>query len=228
MSHYTVGALVPPAIYQGDGDGTRLERYLEELLEPFNENAQVEEYQRECWCVGTKASEEASEYIEAKHGPIEPLRKRYWESLDGQGQPTLDWEELVKDRMADREAFLAQHPDRESPKPDCSGCHGTGTYASTYNPDSKWDWWVIGGRWEGMINGRNICVVRDLPEDFSTFALLAPGNDEHPQPFWFEKGQMGWFGMVSNEKNKDDWHAQRCEILSAFPDHLLVVLDLHI
>lgn len=26
-----------------------------------------------------------------------------------------------------------------------------GNIYSTYNPDSKWDWWVVGGRWSGML-----------------------------------------------------------------------------
>ena len=28
---------------------------------------------------------------------------------------------------------------------------GVAFHMSTYNPDSKWDWWVIGGRWAGML-----------------------------------------------------------------------------
>ncbi len=35
----------------------------------------------------------------------------------------------------------------------CPSCHGKGTYPSTYNPDSKWDWWVVGGRWNGQLRG---------------------------------------------------------------------------
>jgi hypothetical protein len=33
--------------------------------------------------------------------------------------------------------------------PDGSGCGGTGRVMSTYNPKSKWDWYSIGGRWNG-------------------------------------------------------------------------------
>jgi len=34
-------------------------------------------------------------------------------------------------------------------EPGCDECHGTGTVMSTCNPKSKWDWWVVGGRWAG-------------------------------------------------------------------------------
>lgn len=34
-------------------------------------------------------------------------------------------------------------------KEDCSTCDGLGKRATNYNPDSKWDWYQLGGRWEG-------------------------------------------------------------------------------
>lgn len=42
-----------------------------------------------------------------------------------------------------------------------------GSVRSTYNPRSKWDWYVIGGRWDGALktkDGRkvNSCRIRDL------------------------------------------------------------------
>ena len=68
---------------------------------------------------------------------------------------------------------LAEHPDKNKPSSTCgfysgerrdwwpesakegdryddeSGCGGTGRVMSTYNPESKWDWWTVGGRWNG-------------------------------------------------------------------------------
>ena len=37
------------------------------------------------------------------------------------------------------------------PAPDCEDCEGSGTSVTTYNPKSKWDWYVVGGRWEGEL-----------------------------------------------------------------------------
>lgn len=82
--------------------------------------------------------------------------------------------EVVKPIEARSAELLAIHPGRETPDPTCgyytqdfldhypdsaanhkagdryedgSGCGGTGIDRTTYNPDSKWDWWTIGGRW---------------------------------------------------------------------------------
>ena len=39
---------------------------------------------------------------------------------------------------------------------DCEDCNGSGTSVTTYNPESKWDWYQVGGRWEGeLVEGYN-------------------------------------------------------------------------
>lgn len=44
---------------------------------------------------------------------------------------------------------------------------------------------------------------------------------------WSEKGSMGWWGCVSDEK--DDWHEQFIKLLADVPaDHWLTVVDCHI
>lgn len=46
---------------------------------------------------------------------------------------------------------------------------------------------------------------------------------------WYERGQMGWFGCVSDEKDKGEWHMQYCALLSDLPDDtLLSIYDCHI
>lgn len=53
-----------------------------------------------------------------------------------------------------------------------------------------------------------------------TFAVLKDGQ-------WYERGEMGWWGSVSEEK--DDWQAQFSELIDGLPDDaLLTVVDCHI
>lgn len=55
-----------------------------------------------------------------------------------------------------------------------------------------------------------------------TFAVLYNGK-------WYEKGEMGWWGMVSNEKDQNEWNDQFYELLESLPDDtLLSVYDCHI
>lgn len=109
-----------------------------------------------------------------------------------------------------------------TPDAACEDCAGTGTAQSTYNPLSKWDWWEIGGRWSGAINGSDVAPVRTLPEGYSTFALVTPEGE------WFQRGRMGWWAMVSDAKEPDRWAAEFTEILSSHPEALVVQIDCHI
>lgn len=45
-----------------------------------------------------------------------------------------------------------------------------GNELTTYNPDSKWDWWVVGGRWSGEIttkDGKEVNSAKIADIDFS-------------------------------------------------------------
>jgi len=175
------------------------------------------------------------------------------------------------------------------------------------NPNKKWDWWVVGGRWGGHIamdkstkGAINIVKIRDdaeasarikwkkfhtirdgrvLPtynyillendynhdkarqifssspvimdlnaseefrwdrnyesysvtEDeyasnaraaaFTTFAVVKDGT-------WFERGEMGWFGSVSNEMSKTEWYNWYADLINKTPsDQWFTVVDCHI
>ena len=38
---------------------------------------------------------------------------------------------------------------------DCEECDVNGLYTTTYNPKSKWDWYLIGGRFRGYFKLKN-------------------------------------------------------------------------
>ena len=55
-----------------------------------------------------------------------------------------------------------------------------------------------------------------------TFAVVKDGK-------WFERGEMGWWGCVSNEKEKDSWYKEFANMIDALPDNTpLTVVDCHI
>lgn len=55
-----------------------------------------------------------------------------------------------------------------------------------------------------------------------TFAVLKDGK-------WAERGEMGWFGMVSNEQDKNAWDQQFNDMFDALPDDTLVtIVDCHV
>lgn len=56
----------------------------------------------------------------------------------------------------------------------------------------------------------------------STFAIIKDGK-------WYERGEMGWWGVVRDEKERDQWTMQFSMLIDSLPDEtLLTVVDCHI
>lgn len=115
-----------------------------------------------------------------------------------------------------------------------------GNLLATYNPDSKWDWYSIGGRWSGFLplkeldsDGNHLTTNEALVKEIDWEYLL---NEKFP-PFcyvdeygeWFEKGEMGWWGMTTNEEPEDTWKTQFSNYTKELdPNCLVTVIDFHI
>lgn len=116
-----------------------------------------------------------------------------------------------------------------------------GNLLSTYNKKSKWDFWRIGGRWDGEIkeaprqsdNGlnfskehealeNNVCPVSKLPKDFSAFAVVAPDGE------WHEKAKMGWWAIQINPKDEAGWDLEQAALFETYKDCVAVACDCHI
>ena len=55
-----------------------------------------------------------------------------------------------------------------------------------------------------------------------TFAIVKDGE-------WIEHGEMGWFGCVSNEGDRNEWNARVSQMIDELPDDTLItIVDCHI
>lgn len=255
MSHFFAIAIIPV-------NCDNPEQYVAEMLEPYNENREVESYDKSCWCVGNNVRDEINSLVELGAGNVGEYREKH-NSLRVQ----LNWEEnynpehgalsseLWQARWAVRDkverAVKAHMESRMEADPKCTDCGGTGISQTTYNPNSKWDWYSFGGRWNGTIRneyrgddrgfnfgdeyrqfGDNVIHVDDycnLLEDPETretvrsFAVITPDGE------WLEKGKMGWFACVSDEQDPDDWIDCLITTFDQYRDgYVAVGLDLHI
>ena len=111
---------------------------------------------------------------------------------------------------------------------------------STYNPNAKWDWYCVGGRWNGFL------VLKERKEDGSIIEVNEAYFNEIDWdymkewkriPFcfvnedgeWYEKGEMGWFAITTNEMEEETWQATFEEYINTVEDDCLVtVVDFHI
>lgn len=213
MSHFVTYVLAP-------NDTTDLEAYVAEMLAPYDENMRVEPYKERCWCVGRE--------IKAMD-----LAYTYWNlTAEDYRLKIYDLKDMVRDDIeiytAGANANLiewtakmlkAAHPDKDKADPACEDCGGTGETECTYNPKSQWDWWTIGGRWADR--GETLTISEALSSDDKAFAVVTP------EGAWLEKGNMGWWGMVSDEKS--DWYKTYFQTLYQYRDtHKIIVVDCHI
>jgi hypothetical protein len=100
---------------------------------------------------------------------------------------------------------------------------GTLGYMTTYNPASKWDWYVIGGRWDGMVPG-NRCQVSELKGHF----VSDDGEEWTPAVLvdnegWHADKEYGWFGT----DRPSDTPGVVAERLKKHADRKVYVVDFH-
>ncbi|HKC75728.1 MAG TPA: hypothetical protein VKF37_16245 [Chloroflexota bacterium] len=113
-----------------------------------------------------------------------------------------------------------------------------GLYAlSTRNARATWDYYGIGGRWDGRMLGlaplldaegrpcetleRNACPVQELRHDWVPYAVVS-------QSSWLARGTMGFWGVSHGDLSEQEWKGRYTEFLSAHPAHWAVSLDCHI
>jgi hypothetical protein len=79
--------------------------------------------------------------IEAKKGEVNDV-------IDKERSKHYHFEERTKTE----EDALKDHTLVNAPDPQCIDCGGAGKIKSTYNPNSRWDWYFIGGRYSGRLD----------------------------------------------------------------------------
>lgn len=115
-----------------------------------------------------------------------------------------------------------------------------GNLISRYNPDSKWDWYSVGGRWSGFlllkakdaagepIQTNEACISEIdweamKQQRFTPFCYITTEGE------WCEKGEMGWWGASFNDQPEDEWkQAYEDYVNQLDPDCLVTIVDFHI
>lgn len=108
------------------------------------------------------------------------------------------------------EATLEKYPTLDNYAKECYGYRKVnGRYGYMSNPNAKWDWYSEGGRWNGYLtnkegNKTNVDLLTEVDWDKTDIPFCFVSAEGE----WIERGEMGWWAMVSNEKKGEDWDAE--------------------
>ena len=77
---------------------------------------------------------------------------------------------------------------------------------------------------DDVVEGIHLCTTRLKLLRLNTmpYALVTPDGT------WHQHGQMGWWGMSSDEMDAEDWDDRVMELMEKHRDSRAVVCDLHI
>lgn len=196
---------------------------VDKLLAPYDENIELSPYvlyTKEQAIAKVRSEIEAfrngiyKEYLEdpVKYKEEWGNNKRHIDYIENEFPKKLNWtdeecyEDIAKWRRED--GMVAED----------------GSILSTYNPKAKWDWYEIGGRWSGRIPGDEVKMSEvNIDKIYPPYAFVTTDGE------WVERGEMGWFGISSNEMNEDEWDAKFREYLKTLDkDIILTLVDCHI
>ena len=166
---------------------------IDDILAPFNE-------QDDNYCEFVDCTEEVRE----KFASLPEVDERL--DIDGNPYPYP--------------CDLAHYPTIDALADDWFGYNKEGDeYGYLSNPNAKWDWWAEGNRWDGYIfgkdGGQHNCLEFDEVDWSKMFTKDNESGYNHV-PFcyvdmdghWAEKGEMGWWAIVSNEKEPETWEEE--------------------
>ena len=193
MSHYTV------LVITKDGD-------YDEALAPFDENLEVAPYVRETReDLIKKEKERHAEYLECK-------AKGEDDSWFEETHPSdLDW----NDDEAILQNYIKNWSDEEK-------FDNEGNRLSTYNPQSKWDWYSLGGRWGGSFKLKEGSeVVKESDKTWTNgYADVEEGYTDHaqfkdidltPNPEEVKEATRFWEVVVEGQELQEDEKAEDFE-----------------
>lgn len=112
------------------------------------------------------------------------------------------------------------------------------TEVLSHSEGSCWDYWVIGGRWDGVIQGKsrntkgrsnygpeceqlqyNICPVREFPPDVLSEVIVTPDGE------WYEQEMRS---IDPTPQENETWRKVVQPLLEQYQDCFAVGVDCHL
>lgn len=248
MTHFVAAVAVPPSVPFAASSKPRtmpfsgrviletepsaeLAEYLSRALARFDENREVERWTPKADVIaeGRRSIESYrdsyyAEYLRLGDAAYRASRQHaneaHFHHISVEFPKRLEW--------SDEEVYAHEINDWDTVRDD-------GARLDADNPDARWDWWTIGGRWEEEFRNRQgETIATALTSLRKALADLDAGKSRRPAPtdgrpledperrleWWFPRGLViesedtfewiaqgseGWFGMTTDDMSEADW-----------------------
>lgn len=181
---------------------------------------------------------EVDPYIDVDKDDLKKEYKEHIKKRKKEKKTLEDWEKTLNSWV--KEWYSGQELDEE------------GNLLSTSNPDSFYDWYEIGGRWDGYLTGKkgvNIMKVSELIEKFKKeeeklnnpvekFVKNLDGQKESYNKYLIEHlvvdgehyfcSEVGWFGFGENTKELEEYKKDYLNLLENHKEDYAVLCDCHV
>ena len=100
---------------------------------------------------------------------------------------------------------------------------------TTANPEGKFDWYEIGGRWSGKFHGWNV-IETDALLKAGNLETLLPFNIVTPEGAWYKREALVHCGDLKYDpvrKSENRWLLDLKQALLRYPKHRVVCVDIH-
>ena len=193
MSHYTVAVITR----------TGTEEEIEELLAPFDENIEVEKYISRTYEQIVEAGKERKEKWIRQIQTGDISKEQLIEYLT---HPSYQWRRVLLAAETDEDFYKAEAYEEEV-GPD-------GNEWTTYNPNSKWDWYTIGGRWSNSLRDYNGDYYNTLKIAYWDYNYMSPTAIERYSRIWdvivegakrTEEEEKEWWGLYNSDYYREKY-----------------------
>lgn len=219
MSHYTVLAII-----RKDSRQT-----LEDLLAPYDENKQVEPYVYKTKAQLIAQEIQAIEKHRRSHAAAISLTRDEYYAIADEEDLYGGYERMKEDLpygldsidLTDETAIF-----RHIKKIYGDDINEDGDLISTYNPDSKWDWYEVGGRWGGSLAlkaGGRADEAKASEVDWDKMFSLDPEEEKRRSEFWDEYvlGKLPAEIAQKSEKEKEKYLSDKHGFVLYKPEYFL-------
>lgn len=191
--------------------------------------------QKRCFCIGGEAwrnsfdifdNSETGQLIQKK---LDDLRKQE----DQQDQI----EQLLVKRYAAVKQLEKQHSLYAQINPNCVVCKASGIWTTLRDPALYFDWWVIGGLWDGQLATcaisithdsllkNNLAYIKHIPLDNNPVAIITPDGELYESPYrsrLFDNYLEEW-----ELQEIKQWQNTLRQFQDQYADYIAVIVDGH-